>query len=68
MNIFYRPKYKSEATLFIDQLKQKDPTLDAKQNEGRELLWDVNVDRGAWSDYREAQVAQKAYPYQTAPK
>ena len=68
MNIFYRPKYKSEATLFIDQLKQKDPTLDTKQNEGRELLWDVNVDRSAWSDYREAQVAQKAYPYQTAPK
>ena len=68
MNIFYRPKYQSDATQFIAQLKEKDPTLDAKQRQGRELLWDKTVDRSAWVEYREAQVAQKPYPYQTAPK
>jgi hypothetical protein len=68
MNIFYRPKYQSEATQFIDQLKAKDPTLEAKQRQGRELLWDKNVDRSAWSEYREAEVEQKPYVYQTEPK
>jgi hypothetical protein len=68
MNIFYRPKYQSEATQFIDQLKTTDAALEAKQRQGRDLLWDVTVDRSAWSEYRQAQVAQKPYPYQTAPK
>lgn len=68
MNIFYRPKYQSDATQFIAQLKTNDPTLDAKQRQGRELLWDKTVDRSAWVEYREAQVDQKPYPYQTAPK
>ncbi len=68
MNIFYRPKYRSGASQFIDQLKPKDPALEAKQRQGRDLLWDVAVDRSAWREYREAQVAQKPYPYQTAAK
>jgi len=68
MNIFYRPKYQSEATQFINQLKVTDPSLDAKQRQGRDLLWDKAVDRSAWSEYRQAQVAQKPYVYQTAPK
>ena len=68
MNIFYRPKYQSEVTQFIDQLKSKDPALEAKQRQGRDLLWDKEVNRSDWSDYREAQVEQKAYVYQTASK
>jgi hypothetical protein len=32
------------------------------------LLWDKEVNRSDWSDYREAQVEQKAYVYQTASK
>lgn len=68
MNIFYRPKYQSEATQFINQLKAKDPVLEAKQRQGRDLLWDIEVDRSAWSEYREAEVAQKPYVYQTAAK
>lgn len=67
MNIFYRPKYQSEATQFIDQLKTQDPALEAKQRQGRELLWDKSVDRSAWSEYREAEVAQQPYVYQTEP-
>lgn len=65
MNIFYRPKYQSEATSFIDSLKAKDPALEAKQRQGRDLLWDKSVDASAWSEYREAQVAQQPYVYQT---
>ena len=68
MNIFYRPKYQSEVTQFIAQLKSKDPALEAKQRQGRDLLWDKEVNRSDWSDYREAQVEQKAYVYQTASK
>ena len=68
MNIFYRPKYQSEVTQFIEQLKSKDPVLEAKQRQGRDLLWDKEVNRSDWSDYREAQVEQKAYVYQTASK
>ena len=65
MNIFSRPKYESEVTQFLDQLKLKDPALQARQGQGRALLWDKAVDRSAWSEYRAAQVEQKPYVYQT---
>ena len=65
MNIFYRPMYQSDVTQFIDQLKVKDPQLEAKQRQGRALLWDKTVDRSAWSEYREAEVEQQPYVYQT---
>ncbi|NMM12173.1 MAG: DUF3460 family protein [Rhodoferax sp.] len=68
MNIFYRPKYQSDVTQFITQLKAKDPALEAKQRQGRELLWDKSVDRSAWSEYRAAEVDQKPYVYQTDAK
>jgi hypothetical protein len=68
MNIFYRPKYQSDATQFINQLKSQIPELDAQQRQGRDLLWDKAVDRSAWSEYRAAEVAQKPYVYQTNAK
>lgn len=68
MNIFYRPKYLSDTTQFLTQLKAKDPELEAKQRQGRALLWDKAVDRGAWREYREAEVEQKPYVYQTSAK
>ena len=67
-SIFRRPDYRSEATQFMDQLKLQKPELEATQRQGRELLWDKAVDRTAWRDYREAQVAQKPYVYQTDAK
>ncbi len=66
MNIFSRPKYESEATQFIDQLKAKDPGIAARQAQGRALLWDKSVDRDAQRTYRAAAVAQQPYVYQTA--
>ena len=68
MSIFARPHYRSDATQFIDQLKTAKPVLEAEQRAGRALLWDKAVDRSAWSEYREAEVAQKPYVYQTDAK
>ena len=68
MNPFRRPDYKSEVTQFIDTLKTAKPTLEAEQRQGRELLWDKSVHRAAWKEYREADVAQKPYVYQTDAK
>ncbi|MFZ2739651.1 MAG: DUF3460 family protein [Burkholderiaceae bacterium] len=65
MNIFRRPDYQSETTLFIEQLKVQKPELEAQQRQGRELLWDRQVDRTALNDYRAAEVAQQPYVYQT---
>ena len=66
MSIFRRPDYQSDTTQFINQLKTQKPSLEAEQRAGRALLWDKNVDRSAWNDFDEAEVAQKPYVYQTA--
>ena len=65
MSIFRRPDYQSDATQFINQLKSSRPELDQQQQVGRALLWDKQVDRKVWGEYREGQVAQKPYVYQT---
>ena len=64
-NIFARPHYSSEATQFIDQLKARQPELEAQQRAGRALLWDKAVDREAQAEYAAARVPQQAYVYQT---
>ena len=63
-----RPDYQSETTQFIHQLKEQSPDLEARQRAGRALLWDHPLDRAAWAEYRQAQVAQKPYVYQTDAK
>ena len=65
--IFRRPDYKSEITLFIDQLKADKPDLEAQQRAGRAIWWDKNVDRQALEDSRSANVPQKPYVYGTEP-
>ena len=65
MSFFRRPDYQSDATQFITQLKTSRPELDQQQQAGRALLWDKQVDRKVWGEYREGQVAQKPYVYQT---
>jgi hypothetical protein len=66
--IFRRPDYKSDVTQFIDQLKAERPDLEARQRAGRALLWDKQVSREAWDEFRSAQVRQKPYVYQTDTK
>jgi hypothetical protein len=64
MPLFWKP-YQSEATQFIEELKRKDPTLEARQREGRALLWDREQDRNAQAEQQAARVPQQAYVYQT---
>jgi len=64
MPLFWKP-YKSDVTLFIEQLKAKKPTLEGEQREGRALLWDRAIDREAQAGYREARVPQRPYVYQS---
>jgi Protein of unknown function (DUF3460) len=65
MSIFQHPNYTSEATQFIESLKQKNPKLEAQQREGRARLWDKQIDREVQRDVQAARVAQKPYVYQT---
>ncbi len=68
MYIFHRPYYVSEATQFLGELKTKDPQVEARQLQGRALLWNKAVDRDAWRGFDAAEVSQQPYVYQTAPK
>jgi hypothetical protein len=63
MSLFARPEYVSEASLFIDQLKQAKPTLEAEQRQGRALLWDKPLNAKEQSEFIAAKVAQKPYVY-----
>lgn len=64
MPLFWKP-YQSETTQFLEELKRRDPTLEARQRQGRALLWDREQDRQAQREYQEARVAQQPYVYQT---
>ncbi|HMO48819.1 MAG TPA: DUF3460 family protein [Rubrivivax sp.] len=65
MSIFARAPYKSEVSMFIDELKARKPTLEAEQRAGRALLWDRALDRQALADWSESRVPQQPYVYQT---
>ncbi len=64
MPLFWKP-YQSDVTQFIDSLKKQDPQLEARQREGRALLWDREVNRDQQADELAARVPQQAYVYQT---
>ena len=68
MSIFNRPHYTSEITNFIEELKEKKPTLEAEQRAGRALLWDKKLDRNLQEEYVEGRVPQQPYVYQTQVK
>ena len=67
MPLFWK-KYESDVTQFIGQLKAKKPTLEAEQRAGRALLWDREIDRQAQAEWRDADVPQQPYVYQTQSK
>ncbi|HYN60154.1 MAG TPA: DUF3460 family protein [Rubrivivax sp.] len=62
---FFRKPYKSEVSIFIDELKAKKPSLESEQRAGRALLWDKTLDRHAEAAWSEARVPQQPYVYQT---
>lgn len=56
--------YQSEATQFINGLKEANPQLEQKQRDGRALLWDKEpIDLETQRRNREARVEQQAYVY-----
>jgi hypothetical protein len=65
MSFFARAPYKSEVSIFIDELKAKKPTLESEQRAGRALLWDRSLDRQALAEWDQARVPQQPYVYQT---
>jgi hypothetical protein len=65
MSFFARAPYKSEVSMFIDELKLKNPGLEAEQRAGRALLWDRALDRKTLEDWNMARVPQQPYVYQT---
>ena len=65
MSIFQRDHYTSEATQFIESLKASKPTLEKEPREGRNLLWDKQVNTEIQQDMQAGRVAQKPYVYQT---
>lgn len=58
--------YQSEATQFLNGLKQANPNLEQSQRDGRALLWDkAPIDLDNQRRANEARVKQQAYVYQT---
>lgn len=65
MPLFWKP-YTSDVTQFIQELRQRKPTLEAEQQAGRARLWDrTDIDRQEQAEWRDAKVAQQPYVYQT---
>lgn len=65
MSFFARKPYKSEVSMFIDELKAAKPSLESEQRAGRALLWDRTIDRQAEAAWSAATVPQQPYVYQT---
>ena len=63
MNFFRRPDYTSEFTQFLQAYKKENPDLEARQREGRALLWDQNVNRQQALNNLESNVPQSGYSY-----
>jgi hypothetical protein len=64
MPLFWK-HYKSEVTSFIEELRDRKPSLEDEQRAGRALLWDRALDRSQQADWKDAAVPQQAYVYQT---
>jgi hypothetical protein len=67
MALFWK-HYKSEFTQFLDELKDKRPTLEAEQRDGFARLWEPSIDREAQKDWKSSTVRQQPYVYQTQPR
>ncbi len=57
--------YESDHTKFIRELLSQKPELVAEQRKGRAIWWDKSLDADEQKGFRDGQVAQTAYVYQT---
>lgn len=60
--------YESDFTLFLRELKEKNPDLDRQQREGRAIWWDKDVDPELYKRFDESTLPQPAYVYQPKAK
>lgn len=64
MPLFWKP-YTSDTTRFIQELREKRPSLEEEQRLGRARLWDRAIDAQAEAEFKAGRVRQQAYVYQT---
>jgi hypothetical protein len=57
--------YESEITQFLHKLREQRPALEAEQREGRGRLWDKTLNPELEDGFRDSQVKQRPYVYQT---
>ncbi len=57
--------YESDVTKLIKEFKEKHPETEARQREGRARLWDKSLDPELLDGFKQANVPQKPYVYQT---
>jgi len=57
--------YESEITKFLRDLMAKSPDLERKQQEGRAIYWDKQLDSDELRRWNESNVPQQGYVYQT---
>lgn len=57
--------YESDITKFLRELKERNPDLDRQQREGRAIWWDHDVDPDLYKRFRDSEVPQPAYVYQS---
>jgi len=55
--------YESEITKFLKTYKSEHPDTEARQREGRALLWDRQIDPEAQDGFRTGRVPQPPYVY-----
>lgn len=55
--------YESEITQFIKQYKDERPETDASQRDGRNRLWDKQLDAEQQEGFKQARVPQAPYVY-----
>ncbi len=58
--------YVSDITQFLRELKQKRPEIERQQQEGRAMYWDKDLDLEQLQRWKEADVPQQGYVYQTS--
>jgi hypothetical protein len=66
MSLFKNHKnYESDHTKFINELKQKTPGMEERQQQGRALLWDKSpLSLDEQRRIEESRIRQQAYVYQ----
>ena len=61
-------RYESDVTVFLRDLRQKNPQIAEQQKKNRQTWWDKPQDLETWRERAAATVPQPAYVYFPLPK